>query len=47
MPPHSSRWKDASSQHVLDLRFFVLFERWDAAMDSTLDPLLAQVRCAS
>lgn len=42
-----SRWKEASGQHVLDLRSLVLSERWDAAMDLTLAPLRARVQRAA
>jgi hypothetical protein len=39
-----SRWKEASGQHVLDLRSLVLSNRWAAAMDITLSPLRTEVR---
>ncbi|ATB45926.1 ISKra4-like element ISMfu2 family transposase [Corallococcus macrosporus] len=42
-----ARWKEASGQHILDLRALVLSERWDAAMNLTLAPQRAEVRRAA
>jgi hypothetical protein len=42
-----SRWKEATGQHILDLRALVLSERWDNAMNLTLAPLRHQVRRAA
>ncbi|SDE79043.1 hypothetical protein SAMN04488504_1121, partial [Myxococcus virescens] len=42
-----ARWKEASGQHILDLRALVLSERWDAAMHLTLAPQRAEVRRAA
>jgi hypothetical protein len=42
-----SRWKEASGQHVLDLRSLVLSDRWEPAMELTLAPLRSQVRLAA
>jgi hypothetical protein len=39
-----ARWKEESGQHVLDLRALVLSDRWDAAMNLTLEPRRAEVR---
>ncbi|NRD51770.1 ISKra4 family transposase [Corallococcus sp. AB030] len=39
-----ARWKEASGQHILDLRALVLSDRWDAAIRLTLAPLRAEVR---
>jgi hypothetical protein len=42
-----SRWKEATGQHVLDLRSLVLSERWQKAMVLTLEPLKRRVRRAA
>lgn len=42
-----ARWKEASGQHILDLRALVLSERWDSAINLTLEPLRAEVRRAA
>ncbi|RUO93181.1 ISKra4 family transposase [Corallococcus sp. AB018] len=42
-----ARWKEASGQHILDLRSLALSDRWDAAMNLTLAPQRAEVRRVS
>ena len=42
-----ARWKDDTGQHVLDLRAHVLSNRWDRAMDLTLEPLQQPVSRAA
>lgn len=39
-----ARWKEASGQHIQDLRALVLSDCWDAAMCLTLAPLRTEVR---
>jgi hypothetical protein len=40
------RWKEDSSQRVLDLRSLVLSDRWEPTMRFTLAPLRSEVRLA-
>jgi hypothetical protein len=42
-----ARWKEASGQHILDLRSLVLSDRWDAAINLTLAPRRVEVRRAA
>ncbi|WIG95737.1 ISKra4 family transposase [Myxococcus sp. SDU36] len=42
-----ARWKEASGQHILDLRALVLSDRWDSAMNLTLASQRAEVQCAA
>jgi hypothetical protein len=42
-----SRWKEDTGQHVIDLRALALSQRFDAALDLTLAPLVRQVRRAA
>lgn len=42
-----ARWKEDTGQHVLDLRALALSDRFDAALELTLAPLLAHVRAAA
>lgn len=42
-----SRWKESTGQHILDLRALALSDRFDAAIDLTLAPLVHQVRTAA
>jgi hypothetical protein len=39
-----ARWKEASGEHVIQLRAVALSDRWNAAMDLTLRPLRKAVR---
>ncbi|MCC6337487.1 MAG: ISKra4 family transposase [Myxococcales bacterium] len=39
-----SRWKESTGQHILDLRALALSDRFDAAIDLTLAPLVHRVR---
>ena len=41
-----ARWKEATGEHVIQLRAVALSDRWDAAMDLTLRPLRKAVRAA-
>ena len=42
-----ARWKENTGQHVIDLRALALSNRFDAALDSTLAPLISHVRRAA
>ena len=41
-----ARWKEATGEHVIQLRAVALSDRWEAAMDLTLRPLRKAVRAA-
>jgi len=42
-----ARWKEETAQHIVDLRAYALSDRFDAALDLTLAPLIRQVRLAA
>jgi hypothetical protein len=42
-----ARWKEETAQHIVDLRAHALSDRFDAALDLTLAPLIRQVRLAA
>ncbi len=42
-----ARWKEATGQHIIDLRALALSDRFDAALDLTLAPLVLHVSRAA
>lgn len=42
-----SRWKEDTAQHIVDLRALALSDRFDAAIELTLTPLIRHVRLAA
>jgi len=42
-----ARWKSDTGEHVLHLRALALSDRWTEAMDITLRPPVARIRCAA
>jgi len=42
-----ARWKEATGEHVLNLRALALSDRWETAMTLTLRPLRKPIRLAA
>ena len=42
-----ARWKEATGEHLLNLRALALSDRWESAMTLTLRPLRKAIRWAA